>query len=341
MFEQEIARGQSMSPDLSILPDCFGNLAARKMWNWERFRPNSHRTRTLVTPANGTCCCQWECSHCSQATSKEKCSNLHARCVARPVWIRLQSPKGSSRLVFCISLIARVLFQQRHHVLAMGQVEDQGQQGLHGAAVHLLSTGEVPRGGVDDRPGRQDDLRAHDAWAQETTRAPVSGLAFVCGQFKQLETSPPTQHYPDTISQRSDRIGHVSQFYSLIQLRYLARETCHSWIVLCPSCLRFLVYMKCLFGNSLTNSSWTRRPFVFFCWQLFGADGEGSLVFRQSHGIHLFSYCNADSLRAFCTCRMLKYVKPSGEKPYVDLIVSYEGNEEDEMGPPVRYYFNS
>lgn len=110
----------------------------------------------------------------------------------------------------------------------MGQVEDQGQQGLHGAAVHLLSTGEVPRGGVDDRPGRQDDLRAHDAWAQETTRAPVSGLAFVCGQFKQLETSPPTQHYPDTISQRSDRIGHVSQFYSLIQLRYLARETCHS-----------------------------------------------------------------------------------------------------------------
>lgn len=37
---------------------------------------------------------------------------------------------------------------------------------------------------------------------------------------------------------------------------------------------------------------------------------------------------------------MLKYVKPSEDKNYVDLIVSYEGNEEDEMGPPVRYYFN-
>ena len=38
-------------------------------------------------PANGTCCCHWECSHCSQATSKEKHSNLHARGVAHPVWI--------------------------------------------------------------------------------------------------------------------------------------------------------------------------------------------------------------------------------------------------------------
>ena len=39
-------------------------------------------------------------------------------------------------------------------------------------------------------------------------------------------------------------------------------------------------------------------------------------------------------------CSMLKYVKPSNDKSYIDLIVSYEGNEEDEMGPPVRYYYN-
>ncbi len=46
-----------------------------------------HTGRACVTPANGTYCCQWECSHCSQATSKEKRSNLRACCVARPVWI--------------------------------------------------------------------------------------------------------------------------------------------------------------------------------------------------------------------------------------------------------------
>ena len=53
---------------------------------FERIRPNSHRMRT-GNPANGTCCCQWECSHCWQATSKEKHSNLRALRVARPVWI--------------------------------------------------------------------------------------------------------------------------------------------------------------------------------------------------------------------------------------------------------------
>ncbi len=42
-----------------------------------------HTGRARVTPANGTCCCQWECSHCSQAKSKEKRSNLRAH----PVWI--------------------------------------------------------------------------------------------------------------------------------------------------------------------------------------------------------------------------------------------------------------
>ncbi len=50
----------------------------------------SHMTRDAThntTQANGTCCHQWEYSHCMQATSKEKCSNLCAHRVARSVWI--------------------------------------------------------------------------------------------------------------------------------------------------------------------------------------------------------------------------------------------------------------
>ncbi len=32
-----------------------------------------------ATHANGTCCCEWECSHCTEATSKDLRSNLRAR----------------------------------------------------------------------------------------------------------------------------------------------------------------------------------------------------------------------------------------------------------------------
>jgi len=46
--------------------------------------------------------------------------------------------------------------------------------------------------------------------------------------------------------------------------------------------------------------------------------------------------------------RMLKYIKVPDDKPYVDLVVSYEkttvsesSDDMEEMGPPVRYYFNS
>ena len=46
--------------------------------------------------------------------------------------------------------------------------------------------------------------------------------------------------------------------------------------------------------------------------------------------------------------RMLKYIKVPGDKPYVDLVVSYEkvnvpeaSEDTEEMGPPVRYYYNS
>jgi len=46
--------------------------------------------------------------------------------------------------------------------------------------------------------------------------------------------------------------------------------------------------------------------------------------------------------------RMLKYIKVPDDKPYVDLVVSYEkasvseaSEDAEEMGPPVRYYYNS
>jgi len=45
---------------------------------------------------------------------------------------------------------------------------------------------------------------------------------------------------------------------------------------------------------------------------------------------------------------MLKYIKVPDDKLYVDLVVSYEktnvsdaGEDTEEMGPPVRYYYNS
>ena len=38
-----------------------------------------HTGRACIMQANGTYCRQWECSHCMQATSKEKHSNLRAR----------------------------------------------------------------------------------------------------------------------------------------------------------------------------------------------------------------------------------------------------------------------
>ena len=37
--------------------------------------------------ANRTCWCKWGCSHCMQATSKEKRSNLCVCRIPRPVWI--------------------------------------------------------------------------------------------------------------------------------------------------------------------------------------------------------------------------------------------------------------
>ena len=53
-------------------------------------RPNPHRmpdrTRN-ARRANGICWCEWGCPHCTQATSKEKCSNLCVRRIPRPVWI--------------------------------------------------------------------------------------------------------------------------------------------------------------------------------------------------------------------------------------------------------------
>jgi len=46
--------------------------------------------------------------------------------------------------------------------------------------------------------------------------------------------------------------------------------------------------------------------------------------------------------------RMLKYIKVPVDKPYIDLVVSYEkavvsdaSEDAEEMGPPVRYYYSS
>lgn len=39
---------------------------------------------------------------------------------------------------------------------------------------------------------------------------------------------------------------------------------------------------------------------------------------------------------------MMKLVNPAPESKYVDLIVSFEGEDEDDLpGPPVRYYFGN
>ncbi len=53
------------------------------------FGPSSHRTQSTSQQAhaqNGTNCCQWECSHSLQATSKGLHNNLPANVLARPVW---------------------------------------------------------------------------------------------------------------------------------------------------------------------------------------------------------------------------------------------------------------
>ncbi len=63
--------------------------------DWVGLRPHSHRTRNATHRAmrnamqsNGTCYYQWECSHCTHATSKDLHSNLRARGIPHPVWIR-------------------------------------------------------------------------------------------------------------------------------------------------------------------------------------------------------------------------------------------------------------
>ncbi len=38
-----------------------------------------HTGRAHATQANGTCWCEWECPHCTQATSKDLCLNLCTR----------------------------------------------------------------------------------------------------------------------------------------------------------------------------------------------------------------------------------------------------------------------
>jgi len=57
------------------------------------------------------------------------------------------------------------------------------------------------------------------------------------------------------------------------------------------------------------------------------------------------------SVKSVCSddmYRMLKYIKVPDDKLYVDLVVSYErvnvvepNEDTEEMGPPVRYFYNS
>ena len=86
------------------------------------FRPNPHRMRDAMhnaTQANGTCWCEWGYPHCTQATSKEKRSNLCARRVPRPVWIgpyqfwrrQINSPVGSKSCHRRMTVIAIFSFQ--------------------------------------------------------------------------------------------------------------------------------------------------------------------------------------------------------------------------------------
>ena len=57
-------------------------------WRCPRSQTGNWKQRKrYAMRANGTCWCEWEYSHCTQATSKEKRSNLRARRVPRPVWI--------------------------------------------------------------------------------------------------------------------------------------------------------------------------------------------------------------------------------------------------------------
>ncbi len=67
-----------------VIATCFGKCKTNrgrghKFQCGQALRPNSQRIRNAThnaTQANGTCCCQWECSHCTQARSKDLRSNL-------------------------------------------------------------------------------------------------------------------------------------------------------------------------------------------------------------------------------------------------------------------------
>lgn len=52
--------------------------------------------------------------------------------------------------------------------------------------------------------------------------------------------------------------------------------------------------------------------------------------------IHLYTWAHIS------LCSMIQLIKPSADKQYVDLTVSFTSpeGEDDLPGPPVRYYFN-
>ncbi len=56
----------------------------KQTWKVRKVFGLIHTGRAMQPKANGTCMREWECSHCTQATSKGLRSNL----LARPVWMR-------------------------------------------------------------------------------------------------------------------------------------------------------------------------------------------------------------------------------------------------------------
>ena len=117
-------------------------------------RPNPHRTRDATrnaTQANGTWWCEWGCSHCTQATSKETRSNLRAHPIPRPVWIRPKQLKTQFATVhqelgaFTSDPTNQESQPQYHRVKVEGKYPHRSSRCTwNGSALHSGITGQPP-----------------------------------------------------------------------------------------------------------------------------------------------------------------------------------------------------
>ncbi len=88
---------------------------------WKNVRPNSHRTRDTTrdaTQANGTCCRQWEYSHCSKQHQRKNvpiCMRVASRVLCKlgltllPLEISPEVP-GSWQMYKCVVWVATRIF---------------------------------------------------------------------------------------------------------------------------------------------------------------------------------------------------------------------------------------